>query len=51
MSFQVESSGLLDGLDGKARDERAELVPWLIEQGFTVEEIRADAAPRAPGTR
>lgn len=45
VSFDVESSGLLDGLDGEARDERAELIPWLLEQGFTVEEIRDSPAP------
>lgn len=45
MSFDVESSGLLDGLEGSARHERAMLVPWLIEQGFTVEEIRTSPAP------
>jgi len=25
--FDIEASGLLDGLEGKARDERAELIP------------------------
>lgn len=45
MSFDVESSGLLDGLDGEARAERAELIPWLIEQGFTVEEIGESYSP------
>jgi adenylate cyclase len=43
--FDLEASGLLDGLEGKARDERAELVPWLLEQGFTVEQIRSSYAP------
>lgn len=45
MSFDVESSGLLDGLEGAARTERAALLPWLIDQGFTVEEIRTSPAP------
>jgi adenylate cyclase len=36
---------LLDGLNGTARDERAELIAWLLEQGFTVEQIRAATAP------
>lgn len=31
---------LLDGLEGAARSERAELVAWLLEQGITAEEIR-----------
>ena len=43
--FDVEASGLLDGLEGKARDERAELIPWLIERGITVEQIRAGFMP------
>lgn len=41
----VESAGLLDGLDGVARDERAELIKWLLGQGFTVEHIRSEFAP------
>ena len=45
MTFDVESSGLLNGLTGKARQERAELVPWLMAEGFTVEEIRSFPAP------
>jgi len=32
--------GLLEGLEGTARAERAELVKWLFEQGVTAEEIR-----------
>ncbi len=41
----IEASGLLDGLDGVARAERAELVQWLLGEGFTVERIRAALAP------
>jgi adenylate cyclase len=41
----VEESGLLDGLDGTARAERAELVEWLLAEGFTVEHIRSEFAP------
>jgi adenylate cyclase len=41
----IESSGLLDGLDGQARAERAELVEWLIGEGFTIEHIRSEIAP------
>jgi adenylate cyclase len=37
--------GLLDGLDESACDERAELVTWLLEQGFSLEQIRAEVAP------
>ena len=36
----VEAAGLLDGLEGRAREERAELIPWLLERGVTVEQIR-----------
>jgi adenylate cyclase len=45
MSFDVESSGLLDGLDGEARTQRAELVSWLVGEGVGVEEIRQTFAP------
>ncbi len=41
----IEASGLLDGLDGRARSERLELVEWLLDEGFTVDEIRNDFAP------
>ena len=44
-TFDIESSGLLDGLAGQARVDRAELIPWLIDQGITVEEIRQSFAP------
>jgi adenylate cyclase len=43
--FDIEASGLLDGLEGKARAERAELIPWLLERGITVEQIRGSYAP------
>jgi adenylate cyclase len=41
----MEKAGLLDGLDGGARLERAELIAWLLEQGFGVEQIRSELAP------
>jgi adenylate cyclase len=41
----VESSGLLDGLQGQARLDRAELIAWLLKRGFTVEQIRGSLAP------
>jgi adenylate cyclase len=41
----IEASGLLDGLDGQARAERAELIDWLLGKGFTVEQIRGEVAP------
>jgi adenylate cyclase len=36
---------LLDGLEGTARTERAELVEWLLEQGITADEIRTTNPP------
>jgi adenylate cyclase len=36
---------LLDGVEGTARTERAELVQWLLEQGITADEIRATDPP------
>ena len=41
----LDIDGLLDGLEGQARTERAELVDWLIGQGFTVEQIRGAVSP------
>ncbi len=32
--------GLLDGLEGRARDERAELLDWLHDEGFGLEDLR-----------
>lgn len=45
MNNAIESTGLLDGLTGEARSERAELIGWLLDQGITVEEIRQSFAP------
>jgi adenylate cyclase len=36
---------LLDGLDGTARTERAELIEWLLEQGISADEIRSTSPP------
>jgi adenylate cyclase len=36
---------LLDGVEGTARTERAELVQWLLEQGITADEIRGTNPP------
>jgi len=47
----IEASGLLDGLEGKARAERAELIPWLLEQGVTVEQIRGGFMPALLASR
>jgi len=42
---------LLDGLEGNARAERAELIEWLFEQGITADEIRGAVAPILLATR
>lgn len=36
---------LLDGLEGVARAERADLVRWLLDEGITAEEIRTTNPP------
>lgn len=38
--FDVEGSGLLAGLEGDERAERAELISWLVSSGIDVEVIR-----------
>jgi adenylate cyclase len=43
--IDLDASGLLDGLDGQWREERAELIRWLLDEGFTVEQIRAALTP------
>lgn len=50
-TFDVEASGLLDGLEGRARAERAELIPWLLERGVTVEQIRDSYQPMLLASR
>jgi len=39
------AEGLLDGLEGRAREEREELLAWLIEEGFTLDAIRSSITP------
>jgi adenylate cyclase len=41
----LAKTGLLDGVDPGNRAERAELVAWLLEEGFSVEQIRRESAP------
>jgi adenylate cyclase len=41
----LDGTGLLDGLDGQARQDRVELLNWLIERGFTLAQIRASFSP------
>src|SRR5262245_8665624 len=40
----IEALGLLDGLEGDARHERAELIDWLLGRGFDVDHIRGSLA-------
>src|ERR1700736_2601555 len=42
--FDFEALGLLDGLEGEARKERAELIEWLLDQGFSIDHICGSAA-------
>lgn len=42
---ELKEQGLLDGLDDTIRAERAELIAWLLEQGFDAEQIRGEVAP------
>jgi adenylate cyclase len=41
----VARSGLFDGLRGEAREERMELVRWLLSHGFSVDQIRTSLSP------
>jgi adenylate cyclase len=47
----AEIEKLLEGLEGDARAERAELIEWLLDQGITAEEIRASPVPMLTGSR
>lgn len=48
----IEKTGLLDGLDGGVRGERAELIAWLRTQDFDEEQIRCEVDPmRLPARR
>lgn len=40
----IEAFGMLDGLEGHAREERADLITWLIEKGYPLDEIRRSLA-------
>jgi adenylate cyclase len=42
--FDFDALGLLDGLEGEARKERAELIEWLLGQGFSIDHICGSAA-------
>ncbi|MCV7419868.1 adenylate/guanylate cyclase domain-containing protein [Mycobacterium yunnanensis] len=47
----LDAAGLLDGLEGTARIERAELVEWLTARGYTADQIRESFAPMLLATR
>ena len=49
--FDIEASGLLDGLEGEERAQRAELIPWLLGKGIAVEVIRNAFLPMLLGAR
>ncbi|UXA16793.1 adenylate/guanylate cyclase domain-containing protein [Mycobacterium sp. SMC-4] len=46
-----EVAGLLDGLDGPARRERAELISWLLERGVSIDQIRTNPSPMLLASR
>jgi adenylate cyclase len=41
----IEALGLLEDLQGRARQERAELIGWLLARGFDVDQIRSEFSP------
>jgi adenylate cyclase len=47
----AEIEKLLDGLEGDARAERAELIEWLFEQGITADEMQGISALLLMATR
>lgn len=47
----AEIEKLLDGLEGDARAERAELIEWLFEQGITADEMQGTSALLLMATR
>jgi len=42
--FDIAGLGLLDGLEGDARNDREELIAWLLHRGFGIDQIRASVA-------
>jgi hypothetical protein len=43
----VDVDGLAGGLDGTARIAREQLVAWLVERGFSADQIRESATLRS----
>jgi adenylate cyclase len=44
IEVDIEASGLLHGLEGKGRRDREELIGWLLDRGFSMQQIRASRA-------
>src|ERR1700681_8242 len=42
--LDIEALGLLDGLEGEARQERAQLIAWLLDRGFDLDHILGSGA-------
>jgi len=42
--LDIGALGLLDGLEGEAREERAQLIAWLLDRGFSIDHIRDSIA-------
>ncbi|CQD18338.1 family 3 adenylate cyclase [Mycolicibacterium conceptionense] len=47
----VADPTLLDGLDGEAAAQRAELVDWLLSRGITADQIRQAVTPMLLASR
>jgi Adenylate cyclase regulatory domain len=45
MTTESKFSGLVDGLHGQARQERRELIQWLLDSGFDADQIRNAESP------
>lgn len=41
----IEALRLLHNLRGRARQERAQLIEWLLARGFNAEQIRSEFGP------
>ena len=41
----LEALGLLNGLSGSAREDRRELIEWLLGHGFDVDRVRGALSP------
>lgn len=42
---ELDASGLLKDLSGPAREDRRELIKWLLGQGFDIDQIRGSLSP------